>query len=254
MVDLHPGSATLTEHLERRLLPAEAAQVEAHLAGCPACTSRIEGRAAVLASLGRHDPDLEGLDLASRVAPRLGPARAPARRWPVAAAALAGLAVGALFMLPASRQEEFRSKGIVIEPGAWRDIGVYRLGAAGVTPVGASIHAGDELLFTYRNGGATPAPYLMIFGVDPARRVHWYHPAYQSEQEDPEAIPAMASGREVELAERIRHDLEPGRLEVIGLFSDRPRRVSEIEAAVRYGRLGALEDATLLVRTVEVRP
>jgi hypothetical protein len=96
---------------------------------------------------------------------------------------------------------------------------------------GDALRRDDELAFAYENPeGKT---HLMIFGVDEAGRVFWFHPAWSSENEDPMAV-AIEDGRERhELREAIRHHFKGDKLEVHGLFLNRALTVREAEAAVR---------------------
>jgi hypothetical protein len=121
-------------------------------------------------------------------------------------------------------------------------IRVFRVPGSGTAvAAGPSVGAHDELAFAYEN--PRNEPYLMIFGVDEKRRIYWFFPAWSEESQTPRAI-AISSGAEVhELREAIRHPLTGKRLEIHGLFLDRPLDVREIERtlAERSAWSGPLE-------------
>jgi hypothetical protein len=73
----------------------------------------------------------------------------------------------------------------------------------------------------------------MIFGVDAAGEVRWFHSAYERAGANPAAIPAARGEANVPLAEVIHQDFAPGPLAIYGLFTMQPLRVLEVEALVR---------------------
>jgi hypothetical protein len=104
-------------------------------------------------------------------------------------------------------------------------------GPGRATPVDGHIRAGDGLVLAYSNPGPV-YDHLMVFAVDQSYRVHWFYPAYQRTDDDPQAI-AIERGRSgVELGEEIRLPVAPGQLRVYALFLDHAERVSRIEALV----------------------
>jgi hypothetical protein len=97
----------------------------------------------------------------------------------------------------------------------------------------------------------------MIFAVDEAGRVYWFHPAYSQEGEDPASIGISKGADQVELKEQIRHEFSEGRLWIYGLFTNRPLRVSAVEKLVEDvspGERIPVEDSGQQVLTTEVKP
>ena len=90
----------------------------------------------------------------------------------------------------------------------------------------------DALLFSYSNGGPEPFSHLMIFGVDTAGRVFWYHPAFTDAATDPTSLPIGGGQVDVELPEQVRHQLAPGHLTIYGLFTRQPLGVKAVEQEV----------------------
>ena len=93
---------------------------------------------------------------------------------------------------------------------------------------GCVIDRQDELAFTYQSHDETKT-HLMIFGLDERGRVYWFHPEWTVETDNPKAIRIESDGRPHDLREAIRHRFEGVRLEIHGLFLDRPASVRDVE-------------------------
>jgi hypothetical protein len=100
---------------------------------------------------------------------------------------------------------------------------------------GNVMHAGESLAFTYTNPASVGDGWLMVFARDAAGHVYWFWPAWDNGADDPQSVPAQATGAPVELREAVRHDLTTGPLTVVGLFTPKPLHVKEVEAAIATG-------------------
>lgn len=133
---------------------------------------------------------------------------------------------------------------------------LYRTVAGHAEPVSGTVRAGDGLLLAYSN--PSDLPYLMVLAVDERGGVHWYYPAYERLGEDPAAVPIRARALGVELGEEIHHPLPVGRLRMIALFMQAPRRVLDVERDVvaAKGVFGALAGpgGVTFERALEVTP
>jgi hypothetical protein len=129
----------------------------------------------------------------------------------------------------------------------------------GTERAGSIVHSGDALAFSYVNPPEAGTSRLMVFAIDGAARVFWFWPAWENAGANPESVPITAASEAVELGESVRHPLVSGRLLVVGLFSQRAHRVSDVEAAVaRAGVTGLAgltgNDGSLWTETLEVAP
>lgn len=175
----------------------------------------------------------------------LGPAPRPARSlllWGATGAALAGGLVAVLVSqgLPGwgtgrpQHPAEHGGSGFTAR-GSATVLPVLEIftvtGGARAAPVGDGITRGAELGFAYRN--PRRRAYLLLFALDNARRVYWYHPAFTDPRSDPVAVAISKAEGLHELGEAIAHDYRGSTLAVHALFSDRPWTVRAIEAALR---------------------
>ena len=236
--------ATLAAYLEREVTPSEAAAIERTLAGSAAARRMLEELSNIRDALARPALDQHIPDLASRVrrAIQSGAPASPRHtvgRWSRAAllAVAACLVVGAGIATLRHPAEKFRAKGAGatdIGGERWAGIQVFRVDPTG-KPERANerLRATDGLLFSYTNVGPRPFDYVMIFGVDAAGEVRWFHPAYEHTGANPSAIPAARGEANVPLAEVIHQDFAPGPLTIYALFTVQPLRVLEVEALVR---------------------
>lgn len=131
---------------------------------------------------------------------------------------------------------------------------VFRLsGGLPVVPAPITISRRDELAFAYTN--PTGRRHLMVFGVDEARRVFWYHPEWAVGAAPPAAIRARPGAGPHEITEAVQHNLGRGTLRVFGVFLDAPLSVTAVEAAVALSADGLpeLPGATIVEVPLEVR-
>lgn len=223
------------DHFAGVISPASERRMRDHLVDCGRCRARYQ-RHLVLAKLDPSAPSAE-----DRIARGLGLGigrRRPALVVPLAVTALAIAAALVLFLRPAPRGDlgdsTFVPRGSVSSvPSPASAIDVYRVGTSPerALAVTSSLKHHDELAFAYRNADAKT--HLMIFGTDERGRVYWFHPAWTDPSESPTAIPIASDGATHELREAIRHGLEGQRLEIHGVFVDRPITVQEAETAAR---------------------
>jgi hypothetical protein len=229
-------------HFAGKLSVEDEATMRRHLLeGCDACHFRYT-RLAMLAKVqpGAMKPE-------DRIAAGLG-FRGRERRWPILIGVVAAAAVLAIVVF-GRKDDQFASRGPAVASGEVRVFRV-RAGAAGERVVDR-IGVSDELAFAYRNG--TGKKYLFVFGVDEHRHVYWFSPAWKSATERPAAPVAVADGAFHEIEDAIGHPYDGSRLDVYGLFTDRPWSVQEIEAVVgRAAGAPSFDDGVLTVQRLEV--
>jgi hypothetical protein len=222
----------IDRYFEGRLGPPAEARMRRHLGDCADCRARYERHLLAEAALpdGERRAEERGWQgiLAAAQAP-------PARRSRIAMPMVLALGAAALLVVvprlrgPSAPVERGGPPG---ETPTQPALHVFRAQPGGnSSPVGDRVRAGDGWLFAYSNP-APEARWLMVFAVDDACRVHWFHPAYERPGENPGAIP-IRTDNGVELGEEIRHALQPGRLGLVGLFLAQPLDVRAVEAAVR---------------------
>jgi len=120
---------------------------------------------------------------------------------------------------------------------------------------GNVIHAGESLAFTYTNPSSVGASYVMVFARDVAGRVYWFWPAWDDAATDPQSLQIPASASPVELTEAVRHELPPGPLTIVGLFTPKPLHVHEVEAVIANGLDGLQAfPGHVWTETLEVSP
>lgn len=265
---------TLLAYLEGEVTQSQAVAIEAALADAPADRRRLERLRTMLGHLAASDDALDAVDLVPELRRAITALPAPAPRrhqlWPFLAAAAmllvttTGLLAGGWLGRPdpgglaqgTAGDPEFRAKSAqgrdgdaaaraAAESDRWVGITAYRVPAdqpeAPPRRVDDRVRRGDGLLFSFDNLGPAPFTHLMIFAVDGAGEVYWFHPAYEDAATDPVSISvqaaAGAAGRErgqsaIELPDLVHHDYPAGKLAVYGLFTRAPVRVSTVEAAI----------------------
>ena len=226
----------IDHYFEGRLGPASQARMRRHLGRCADCRARYERHLVAEAALPDGDRRVEDRGWQGILAAAQVPA-ARSRRALVPALMLAGAAALVVIVPLARRPSEPVERG-------WRGgpagaalglpaVHLFRsLPGAKAAPVTDRIGVGDGWLIAYSNPG-TDARWLMVFAVDEACGVHWFHPAYERAGENPAAVPIRTGENGVELGEEIRHPLHPGRLGVFGLFLREPLKVLAVEDVVR---------------------
>jgi hypothetical protein len=220
-------------YFEGRLGPASEARMRRHLGRCADCRARYERHLVAEAALPDgerrgEDRGWQGILAAAQV-----PAARP-RRGLVPALVLAGAAALVVIVPLARRPSEPVERGGPAGTALGSPaVHLFRsLPGGKAAPVTDRIGAGDGWLIAYSNPG-TDARWLMVFAVDDACAVHWFHPAYEHAGENPAAVPIRTGENGVELGEEIRHQLGPGRLRVFGLFLREPLKVLVVEDVVR---------------------
>ncbi len=226
-----PFTALVARHFAGRIAPEEERRLREHLAGCAACREQYQRHL----TLARLDP--AALSPRERLAVGLGLAPAPRSLtrplWATLGAAAAALLVFILWPRVGPGPESgFSARGGAPEEAA--RLFAYRIVPGGPpAPLDKTMRAGDELAFAYQNQAGFRR--LLVFGIDAARRVVWYHPAWSDAQADPGAVPILASAGVHELPEAVRHDLAPGPLVLIGLFLNQDLSVREAERVLEDG-------------------
>jgi hypothetical protein len=234
--------------LEGEVTVAEAGELREVLERSPAARAARDRLGAMLDALRAPGGEIEEEDLVAGVrvgaVPDAAP-RASARRWGTWAVAAVlgcaavtgvGLWLRASTVGPGAEPEsgEYRPKSAgapAEEP--WVALEVYYLPAGGSPArVGSRLPRGDGLLCAYSNLGRTPFTHLMIIAVDRRGEVFWLYPPFERPGTDPSAV-AIGGGARQQLPDLVHHDFLPGPLAFYGLFTRRPLRVNEVEAAVR---------------------
>lgn len=228
------AEALLTRQFhEGPLEPEENRALRAHIRGCERCKKTYDQFARIERQL-EHTliPEAQLQRLTPMPAPR--PSRA-LRLLKVAAPMLAIAAAVALFFLkPPVRVEERAAFTARSEGGTGRAawIKIFRARNSEIEPLGATMRSGDGLLFAYNNLSRSSARYLMIVGLDAARKAHWYFPAYKSIEERPVSIQIEQGAANTPLKERVFFDYAPGPLRICGVFTTEPLRVKEVDRLI----------------------
>jgi hypothetical protein len=154
-----------------------------------------------------------------------------------AACAIAVIALRA----PAPERGELRARGGPIATSD-PELYVYRIGggaSGSARPVlDGVIHTGDELAFGYRNRGGWKR--LLVYAVDAAGRMYWYHPGWLDAADPPVAIPIDAIDERRELPEAIAQPLSAGPVWLHAVFLDDGLDVRAVERGQRPERFKEL--------------
>jgi hypothetical protein len=243
-------------HFTRGLSPSEETRLRDHLPACTACRQAYESYQVA----ERLDPRASGPR--ERLATALGLPSGTKRpwrqglRWAVGTVSVVG-AAALLFFVTTSIQpgNGIVSRGKGIENAESLDVAVFRvMGERESTRVKDVVSPEDELAFAYRN--EVGKAFLMIFAIDGAGHVAWYHPAWTDPADNPKAVPITKQVGFKELPEAVRHALLGRSLTVHALFMDKALDTREIEARVARGGFTADTTAGEFLRTIvlEVRP
>ena len=230
------SSSLVDRHFAGTIAPDDERALRGHLPGCAICRERYEGYL-VLARFDRSIPSAEerlarGLGLARRRAPW-------ARSMTLAFGLAAACAIAVIALRPVQDPEGLRARG---GPIATTDpeLYVYRIAGGGpARPVlDGVIHTGDELAFGYRNRGGWKR--LLVYAVEPAGRVYWYHPGWLDAAEAPVAVSIDAADERRELPEAIAQPLPAGPVSLHAVFLDDGLDVRAVERGVRPERFKEL--------------
>jgi hypothetical protein len=234
------GSCSLVDrHFAGTIAPHDERALRSHLPDCAICRERYE-RYLVLAQFDHRIPSAE-----ERLARGLGLARwrPPRARSVTLAFGLAAAAAIAVIALRAPVPgPEMRARGGPIATSD-PELYVYRIGGgAGGGParpvLDGVIHSGDELAFGYRNRGGWKR--LLVYAVDPAGRVYWYHPGWLDEGTSPVAVPIEAVDERRELPEAVAQPLPAGPVSLHAVFLDEGLDVRAVERGERPERFKEL--------------
>jgi hypothetical protein len=238
------SSRTLAAFLEGEVTQSEAEQIVAKLRDCAISRRRLERVRKLRLGLSKLPDELDGVDLVAGVryaissAPPAARVRAAHRIWWSSAAVVGLVAILALVLWPRGPHgmgsEASRDKAVGNEtqaPDRWIGIKVFRIVTGLAQPVtdGGTIQTTDRLVFRYNNLGSEPFNYLMIFGIDAARDIHWYYPAYVDAGSNPSSLAIRSGEIRVALPDAVQHELPVGPLVIYGVFSREPLRVLDIE-------------------------
>jgi hypothetical protein len=224
-------------HFAATITPSDERVLRSHLSDCAACRERYD-RWLVLARFDRSVPSAE-----DRIGRGLGLGRA--RRGTTRSMALAvGLAAACAVVVVAVRApqavpeavREMRARGGGPVAMSGPEVYVYKVGGGGpARPVlDGVIHRGDELAFAYRNSSGWQR--LLVYAVDPAGRVYWYHPGWIDAAEAPVAIPIDPAAERRELPEAIAQPLPVGPVWLHAVFLDEALDVRAVERGQRPER------------------
>jgi hypothetical protein len=218
------GQWTLDRYFAGAVGPRGHRRLRGHLDGCARCRDRYQRHLLAEALL----PDGDRLQ-EDRLWRTIRAGAAPVSRRPLV---LAALVVATALVLLVPRRHDPVERGSGAGALAGPAIHLFRVDGPGrAAPVDGKIRAGDGLVLAYSNPGNL-YDRLMVFAVDEAYHVHWFYPAYQRPDEDPQAVAIVRGRSGVELGEEIRHPFAPGKLRVYALFLDGPERVSHVEAVI----------------------
>jgi hypothetical protein len=257
-----PPLESLAAYLEGEVTGSESAALEAQLAEMPAARRSLARLRDTRDALGAPIPELEGIDLAPRVARALrAPAPPERRRVPLWAGLLTAGALAAVVLALSLRpSDEFRVKsasgGDDRATDRWAGVQVYHVEGSGKPRrLGDRVSAREGLLFSYTNLGPRPFESLMLFAVDARGEVRWFYPAYESPGTNPTSVPIKPGEAEVALADAVYHDFPAGPLVLYGVFSHRPLRVLEVESVVggTHGAPARLPFPDVAVRRLTTR-
>jgi hypothetical protein len=244
-------------HFSKGLSPANEARLREHLPACADCRAAYEDYQAA----ERLNPKAQ--EPRQRLATALGlpseskwPRRRSVVRWTLATVSVVGAMALLLVVTSSTRPGDgFVSRGKGIENVESLEIAVFRVkGERESMRVNDEVSPSDELAFAYRN--ELGKAYLMIFALDGAGQVVWYHPAWTDPADNPRAVPITRQVGFKELPEAVRHPLPGPSLTVHALFMDKALDVRAVEDRVARGDFAAEASAGEVLRTLvfEVRP
>lgn len=213
--------------------------LEAHFAECEKCRKYREHleklTGAMRSSVPAPDPAF-----VAQVQRKLAAKREPSRTLAGFGLALAAGAVAVLVVFVGrgpTEPPDFAPRGGAVSPAA--KVGFEAFLHPGSDPStaratllqeGARLSPGDGFTFTLYNRTGQER-FVMLLAHDAKGEVHWFHPAWLSEKDDPASLPVAAAPQVLELKEGVAAEgLAPGALVLYALFSEAPLRVSQVEA------------------------
>lgn len=221
----HEPTRRVDAHFESRGASPRGEGWRQEVAASPAARSRF-ARWLLLARLDRRQASAE-----ERIARSLGlvPPRRTAAQWAGALGLAAAVAVALLVVLPRTGDDGFQARGAGT-PAVASELRVYRVtgGQASPLPPDGAFRRDDELAFAYRNPAGRA--WLLVFAVDAAGQVYWFHPAWTDAAQDPVAVPARRSDDLVELPAATAHAWSTSPVTVYAWLSEQRRSVREVEA------------------------
>ena len=246
-------AALLDKHFTAQITPLEERALRTQLERSPGARALYAQRVAAAAL----DPAAQSAEI--RIAQGLGLslelATAPRGilRFAVPAAAMLAAAAALPFAMRAQTPSaEFASRGPGLSPDNECTLHAYRVQSITTpTPLSGSMHAHDELSFSYESG--CNKKYLMVYATDEFGQVYWFHPAWTNTAENPTAIDVETSAGVHELRVATAHAWKGKHVQIHGLFLDAPATVREVEAMLQRGLAVHPGAAETLVH-VEVQP
>jgi hypothetical protein len=223
----------IDRHFSGTSTPGREHEMREHLVACADCRDHYERHLRLV----ELDPG-GALPREERLARGLGltPAPTVARaspRWLALAFSASVACAFALVIVAGHRSPTLQARGAAKTPGS--QLLVFEVGRrppATVRPVSSSIRADSALAFAYAN--ISHRRYLMVFAVDEDRRVYWYHPGWEKAADNPTAIDIERDDVVHELRQAVTHRFSGRRLQLWGVFMDRPMSVREMEALVAH--------------------
>jgi hypothetical protein len=248
-----PEHSLIDAHFRGKVAAAQEQAMREHMINCDDCRAYYK-RKLLLAKL-----DPKGLDSQTRLARGLGVSNRSVLLRPLALVAVASAVL--VFMViwhqntVTTGNDSFIARGDNGSEEATR-LWIYRV-HPGQPAVAAddAIDVTDELAFAYEN--AENKKYLMVFGIDEHKNVYWYHPEWQASMKDPKAVSVSKKLGIQELPTAVRHQLKGDTLRIVGVFTDQPITVKQVEALIRESEGLQIEiplkGAIQVIRELKVR-
>lgn len=226
--------------LASAIAPRDEHALRGHLGACASCRALYQ-RYLLLARFDRRIPSAE-----DRLARGLGLARRRPWARPMAIALSLAAVLVALHLGRELRPEHARAgdADYTARGGAPADddpaLYVYRVAGGGppLPVLDGAIRRSDELAFAYRNRAGWQR--LLVYAVDEAGRVYWYHPGWTDAATAPAAVAIDGGPERHELAEAVAQPLPAGRIQIHAIFTDEAIDVQAIERGVRPARRAEL--------------
>lgn len=256
----------VTAFMEGQLSPEEEAAASVHFERCSSCAALLHELTTLTGRLAPSTGEFDDPDLANDVMMliRLGQAKqdrladtAPgstSRLWIPGAVVLLAASVAIVIAWPGlfggapldrnDSPSQFQARGGSGETESrWISIKIFRTVNSDFVRVEDSISSNDSLAFAYMNRAKSRLKYLMIFAVDEEGRFFWYYPENNKRDERAMSIPIEQTDSAIQLPDSVSHDLTPGGLKLMALFSAETIEAAAVEQVVREDleRAGSLE-------------